>query len=90
MSKQSLELEAFVRAASPDTLRILHCDGAWSARSGPNVLLRPDGSTRFTDLVELLGVLASVGIRCTVIEWDGLEARPPTTAAAPASHELHH
>lgn len=80
---QHLQLKAFVHAADPDTLRIYNGDGGWFARSGEVTLQRPDGSTFFPDLTHLLGVLASVGIRCCVIEWGGLE--PQLDAGGPAA-----
>lgn len=73
MSIQHLHLKDFVQAAEPDSLRIYNGDGGWFARSGEVILQRPDGSKYFPDLTHLLGVLASVGIRCCTIEWDGLE-----------------
>lgn len=72
MADQLLKLKDFVRQAEPDQLRVLHRQAAWCVRSGALVLQRVDGSTAFETLEELLGVLASVGIRYSVIEWDGL------------------
>lgn len=83
MPTQHLQLKAFVRAAEPDTMRIIKGDGGWFARSGEVTLQCADGSKYFPDLTHLLGVLASVGIRCCVIEWDGLE--PQLDAGGPAA-----
>jgi len=73
MAKRQLELLAFVDAAEPTKLRIFNGDEGWFARSGDVTLSRPGGTIYFAELTHLLGVLASVGIRCCVIEWDGLD-----------------
>lgn len=89
MPTQNLQLKAFVQAAEPDTLRVLNGDGGWFAKSGEVTLQRPNGSKYFADLTHLLGVLASVGIRCCVIEWDGLEPQLDaggTAALAPGEY----
>lgn len=74
--KQKLLLHAFAQAdaANPDTLRILHGEKGWSVSSGETVLMRPNGSTAFDTPQQAFRVLASVGIRCAVVEWDGLDA----------------
>ena len=72
MTTSKLALRDFVRAADPSKLRIIHRDTAWWVRSGDNVLQRPCGSTAFSSLDEALGVLASAGIRCALVEWDGI------------------
>ena len=64
MSKQTLKLKAFVQAADPNTLRIFNGDGGWFARGGEVTLPHVDGSKYFAYSTQLLGVLASVGIRC--------------------------
>ncbi|WP_454906702.1 hypothetical protein [Variovorax gossypii] len=74
MKDRKLILRDLVRQASPDTLRVVHRNAAWCAKSDDITLMRPDGSTSFSDLCELLGVLAGVGIRCAQVEWDGLPA----------------
>jgi hypothetical protein len=75
MKDRKLILRDFVRQASPETLRVVYRNAAWCAKSDEIALMRPDGSTSFTDLCELLGVLAGAGIRCSLVEWDGLPAR---------------
>ena len=70
-----LSINDFVQAASMEDLRVLHRDTAWWARSGKFVLMRPDGSTSFSSINQLLEVLAGVGIRCARVEWDGLTPR---------------
>lgn len=73
---KKLTLQEFVSQASPDDCRIFHVgDGRWEVRCQAGVLAPPNGKTGFDDLIHLLSVLASVGIRCTVIEWDGLPTR---------------
>lgn len=74
--KKKLLLGAFARseAVSPDMLRILHGERGWSVRSGDVVLMRPNGSTSFDTPQQAFRVLAGVGIRCAVVEWDGLDA----------------
>lgn len=72
---KQLTLKEFVSEASPDDCRIFHVgDGQWEVRCLAGVLVQASGKTRFNDLTYLLSVLASVGIRCTTIEWDGLPA----------------
>lgn len=73
MSKK-IQLNAFVKVATPDRLRISHADGGWCVRSGEYVLMRPCGSAVFSSINETFGVLASAGIRCAVVEWDGVHA----------------
>lgn len=75
MAAEHLQLNDFVHAARPATLRVLYGRDGWFAKDGDVTLQRPDGSNHFADLPELLGVLASVGIRRCVVEWDGLEPR---------------
>lgn len=76
MAAKALPLKQFVQAASPETLRIAYSDddAAWQARSGDVVLAKPDGGIGFANLAGLLSVLASVGIRASAVEWDGLPA----------------
>lgn len=72
---KKLTLQEFVSQASPDDCRIYHVgNGLWDVRCKAGVLVQPSGKTGFNDLTGLLSILASVGIRCTVIEWDGLPA----------------
>ncbi|MCD5327875.1 hypothetical protein ACFFU8_09425 [Chromobacterium piscinae] len=79
---KQLTLKEFVSEASPDDCRIFHVGhGQWEVRCQAGVLVQPNGKTRFNDLTYLLSVLASVGIRCTVIEWDGLPAAGQQEAA---------
>ena len=73
-SEKKLQLNAFVKVATPDKLRVSHADGGWWVRSGEHVLMRPCGSTAFSSINETFGVLASAGIRCAVVEWDGVHA----------------
>lgn len=80
---QHLKLDAFVHAADPERLRILHRDGGWLARSGEVTLERTDGSMFFADVTQLLGVLAGVGIRCCTIEWDGLQPQLDAGSSGP-------
>jgi hypothetical protein len=72
MADVLLSLHDFVRAFEPEMLRILHRDTAWWVRSGKHVLRRPCGSTAFSSVEEAMGVLAGVGIRCALVEWDGM------------------
>jgi len=72
--KKKLLLKAFVQAADPDTLRILHLESGWSVTSDDALLMRPNGRSSFDTPEQALRVLAGVGIRCAVIEWDGLDA----------------
>ncbi len=74
--KKKLLLEAFANseAVSPDMLRILHGEHGWSVSSGDVVLMRPNGSTTFDTPQQAFRVLAGAGIRCAVVEWDGLDA----------------
>lgn len=72
--KNKLLLNAFVKSASPDTLRVMHDDDGWLVSSGNAVLMRPSGSTYFDTPQQAFRVLAGAGIRCAVIEWDGLDA----------------
>lgn len=85
---KKLTLQEFVSQASPGDCRIFHVgDGLWEVRCQAGVLVQPNGKTGFDDLTYLLSVLASVGIRCTVIEWDGLPAgsqQETTNTAAPS------
>lgn len=74
-SDRELTLTTFVEAASPETLRVIHRNTAWWVRSGDLVLQRPCGSTAFSSIDEVLQVLAGVGIRSAVVEWDGVTPR---------------
>lgn len=61
--------------AAYDASRVEHIGGGfWQARCPAGVLAKPDGDTRFSEVTELLSVLAGVGIRRCEIEWDGLPA----------------
>lgn len=76
MSKKiKLLLAAFVKAESvtPDMLRITHQEAGWCVSSGETLLMRPNGSTHFDTPQQAFRVLAGAGIRCAVIEWDGLD-----------------
>lgn len=78
MTIKALPILEFVLAASPDRLRIVFSDELlWEARSGDVTLAKPDGVVGFGNLPGLLSVLAGVGIRACIIEWDGLPAFPP-------------
>ena len=83
---RKLKLDAFVRAASPDKLRILHRDTAWWVRCGDVVLMRPCGSTAFSSVNEVFEVLAGVGIRCATVEWDGVLPRRDEGRSVSDSH----
>lgn len=74
--QKKLLLNAFVQAeaVTPDTLRVTYGEDGWTVMGGDTVLMRPGGSTSFDGPEQALRVLASAGIRCAVIEWDGLEA----------------
>lgn len=87
-SDTKLTLAAFVQVASPDTLRIIHRDTAWWVRSGDVVLQRPCGSTAFSSISEVFEVLAGVGIRCAVVEWDGVISRSDKGRAVSDRHVL--
>lgn len=73
--KNKLLLNTFVQAeaVNPDMLRITHGEHGWTVASGDTVLMRPSGSTSFETPQQAFRVLAGVGIRCAVIEWDGLD-----------------
>ena len=77
-SPKKLLLKAFVEleAQSTDRPRITHGDSGWSVSGTDCVLMRPDGRTTFDTPQQAFRVLAGVGIRSAVIEWDGL---PPLT-----------
>lgn len=68
MADQPLKLKDFVRQAEPDQLRMLPMQSSWGVRSGDRVLRSVEGSTAYETHEELLGVLASVGIRYSDIE----------------------
>ena len=80
--KRKLLLNAFVdahvRSKNQGYIRVLHLEHGWTVACGDTsldtVLMRPGGSTSFDGPEQALRVLASAGIRCAVIEWDGLEA----------------
>lgn len=74
--KNKLLLDAFVQAeaSTPDMLRITHGEHGWSVSSGDAVLMRLSGSTDFDTPQQAFRVLAGAGIRCAVVEWDGLDA----------------
>ncbi len=73
-SPKKLLLKAFVEleAQSTDRPRITHGDSGWSVSGTDCVLMRPDGRTTFDTPQQAFRVLAGVGIRSAVIEWDGL------------------
>ena len=73
-SPKKLLLKAFVELAaqSTDRPRITHGDSGWSVSGTDCVLMRPDGRTTFDTPQQAFRVLAGVGIRSAVIEWDGL------------------
>lgn len=48
--------------------------GQWCARADHGQLTKPDGTDTYDSLPVLLADLATVGIRCIPIEWDGLPA----------------
>lgn len=82
---QRLPLSEFIRSATPDDLTIIRADDHWEAHCRAGVLENELGSTGFADLVHLLAVLASVGIRRCPVEWDGLPATVPV-ATGPVPH----
>lgn len=67
-------LHEFIAAANSDDLRIRHEAAGWVVRCGDAVLLRPSETTAFDTPLQAFRVLAGVGIRCALIEWDGLDA----------------
>ena len=73
-SPKKLLLKAFVEleAQSTDRPRITHGDSGWSVSGTDCVLMRPDGRTTFDTPQQAFRVLAGVGIRSAVIDWDGL------------------
>lgn len=79
MRKVSLTLKEFldVYIGEPYTESVVYHigGGEWSARASHGHLTKPDGSDSYSNLPELLADLASVGIRCIRIEWNGL---PPS------------
>lgn len=75
-SPKKLLLDAFaeLEAQSSERIRITHGEKGWSVAGTNCVLLRPDGRTSFDTPLQAFRVLAGVGIRSAVIEWDGLDA----------------
>ncbi len=75
-SPKKLLLNAFVEldAQSSDWPRITHGENGWSVAGTNCVLMRPDGRTSFDTPQQAFRVLAGVGIRSAIIEWDGLDA----------------
>ena len=75
-STKKLLLKAFVEleAQSTERPRITHCEKGWSVTGTDCVLMRPDGRTSFDTPQQAFRVLAGVGIRSAIIEWDGLDA----------------
>lgn len=75
-AQKKLLLNEFVQAEveQSDWLRITHGELGRTVTSGDTVLMRPDGSTAFDTPQHAFRVLAGAGIRCAVIEWDGLDA----------------
>lgn len=75
-SPKKLLLKAFaeLEAQSTERPRITHGENGWSVAGLDCVLVRPDGRTSFDTPQQAFRVLAGVGIRSAVIEWDGLNA----------------
>lgn len=75
-SPKKLLLKAFVEleAQSTDRPRINHGESGWTVSGTDCVLMRPDGRTSFETPQQAFRVLAGVGIRSAIIEWDGLDA----------------
>lgn len=73
---KKLLLNAFVEleAQNAERPRITHGESGWSVAGADCVLMRPDGSTSFDTPQQAFRVLAGVGIRSAIIEWDGLDA----------------
>ncbi|WP_304350841.1 hypothetical protein [Comamonas testosteroni] len=75
-SPKKLLLKAFVEQEADNTDRplITHGESGWSVAGTDCVLMRPDGRTSFDTPQQAFRVLAGVGIRSAIIEWDGLDA----------------
>ncbi len=75
-SPKKLLLKAFaeLEAQSTDRPRITHDENGWSVAGTDCVLMRPDGRTSFDTPQQAFRVLAGVGIRSAIIEWDGLDS----------------
>ena len=75
-SPKKLLLKAFVELEAQNTERprITHCEKGWSVTGTDCVLMRPDGRTSFDTPQQAFRVLAAVGIRSAILEWDGLDA----------------
>ena len=69
-----LKLFAELEAQSPDRPLITHGENGWRVTGTDCVLMRPDGRTNFDTPQQAFRVLAGVGIRSAIIEWDGLDA----------------
>lgn len=68
-------LDVYVDAEATES-GVYHTGGGqWCARALHGQLTKPDGTDTYGHLPDLLADLASVGIRCIRIEWDGL---PPS------------
>lgn len=71
-------LDAYLQSKSDNCIRVLHLECGWTVACGDavldTVLMRPCGSTVFDTPEQALRVLAGVGVRRAVIEWDGLDA----------------
>lgn len=71
---KKLNVNQFAEEASSNDCAIVLVDGLWQARCTDGVLCKPDGDCDFSNLPGLMSILAGVGIRRCVIEWDGLPA----------------
>lgn len=73
---KKLLLKEFVELEARSTERPLITLGesGWSVAGTNCVLMRPDGRTCFDTPQQAFQVLAGVGIRSAIIEWDGLDA----------------
>jgi len=79
---ENLTLQQFLKLAAPDDCRIFHSgNDQWEVRCKAGAYAPGVG------LVELLAILASKGICCSVIEWDGVSRQAPTLAVLDVAAE---
>lgn len=73
---KKLLLNAFAALEAQSTERpmISLGENGWSVTGPDCVLMRPGGCTSFDTPLQAFRVLAGVGIRSAIIEWDGLDA----------------
>ena len=72
LSGPSLALSQFSSLRWPEAS--LRSSSIEKSKETDCVLMRPDGRTSFDTPQQAFRVLAGVGIRSAIIEWDGLEA----------------